>query len=160
MAINWTTVFVAAMGSIGTAVVIIVGAAVAWGRVSQQVKDLVARQDSANGKLASQAEKDGTLDAKIGVIENRCIERQQWYSKNDRDHTEIFARIHSLEIGQAALPGKIADKMDARVKQWRKDFRQDMQRDIRAIFYDLQRGGGRRDVDSAGGTRFEQEQDK
>jgi hypothetical protein len=53
MAINWTTVFVAAMGSIGTAVVIIVGAAVAWGRVSQQVKDLVARQDSANGKLAS-----------------------------------------------------------------------------------------------------------
>jgi hypothetical protein len=50
--------------------------------------------------------------------------------------------------------------MDARVKQWRKDFRQDMQRDIRAIFYDLQRGGGRRDVDSACGTRFEQEQDK
>lgn len=131
--INWITVIVSCLGSLGTGVVVIAGALVAWGRLRERVRNHEESQKKSNGKIDAQKEKDSELQAQLRAVESRCEARKEQFRRNDADHEEIFRRLVTLETGMAALPGKIADRMDTQFKEWRKTW----SRDVKAIIYEV-----------------------
>jgi hypothetical protein len=121
------------VGSLGSGGMVLAGALVAWGRIQERVRSHQQRLDLSNGKLDDQSRKDSEIEVKLSKIHATCAERYELLMKNDREHVEIFSRVHSLETGLAALPGKIIEQMDARFKDWRTSINSDIRNTIYAI---------------------------
>ena len=133
--INWISVGFAVLGTLVTLIIAGAGAFVAWGRMSQTVKEHGEHQKKQNGKLDCQAKKDSDLQAEIESMKSRVKATDNLFRRNNNDHVEMFSRINALEKGYAALPGQMAEMMDDKFKQWRKDIKTD----IKATIYEIDR---------------------
>jgi hypothetical protein len=134
MAVEWATVLFASLGSIGGGAIVLAGAFVAWGRLTQRVTNLEQHQACSNGKLDKNNEKDGEIISRLQGVESRCVERETAFAKNNQAHVEIFGRLHALEIGLASLPGQMSDRMNKDLKEFRKDLAKDIRNVVLEFF--------------------------
>lgn len=133
--VNWISVGFAVLGAVVTIAIAGAGALIAWGRICRTVEEHGEHQKKQNGRIESQAEKESSLQAEIESMKSRVKATDNLFRRNNEDHIELFARINQLEKGQAALPGQMAQMMDDKFKQWRKDIKSD----IKATIYEIDR---------------------
>lgn len=129
MTVNWPTILISGFSSLLGGVVVLAGVFVAWGQLKEQVKRHGICLDSGKSKL----EKQDKIKAKVEIIESRCVEREKFMNRNEKDHIEIFGRLHSLEIGMAALPGQMAQMIDERFEK----FRVNIKTDVKSVIYEV-----------------------
>ena len=131
--INWISVGFSVLGAVVTTLVAGAGMLIAWGRMKNEVQNHEKRLNYSNGQIAKQDQKDSNLEAELRAMKSRHESRDSLWRRNNEDHIEIFARINSLEKGQAALPGQMAEMIDKKFKQWREDIKTD----IKATIYEI-----------------------
>jgi len=133
MTIDWVTILISLFGSLLGGITVLAGVFVAWGQLKEKVENQGDCLDSGKEKF----EKYDKIQNRVESIEGRCSEREKLMNKNDRDHVEIFARLHSLEIGMAALPGQMGDMIDERFERFRGIIKSDM----KSVFYEAKDHG-------------------
>jgi hypothetical protein len=131
--IDWWSIVPAFIGALIPVLGLLATALIAWGRLTQKQRHQAEHQLATNGKVDAQTKKDSELEVAVSKIQATCAERHDLLVKNDREHSELFSRIQSLETGVAALPGKIIEKMDARFSDWRVTINSDIRNTIYAI---------------------------
>lgn len=109
-----------------TAAICFVGFLVTWGGYKEKVDYQKKRLDASIGKLDKQAHEDTKLKEALSVIQATCSGRKELFDRNDKDHIEMFSRINALETGMAALPGKLADRMQEQFEKWRSSVKSDI----------------------------------
>ena len=130
---GWINVVFSILGAVTTGLVFVVGGAVAWGKLRQQIREHEQHLSRSNGKLSAQGRKDQDLELAIKTIETNCANRAERLKENEQEHVELFTRVKSLETGLAAIPGKIMELMDARFSDWRTTINSDIRNTIYAI---------------------------
>lgn len=131
--INWTSIGFAALGSIITTLSVFAGAFFSWGKICEKVSEQGEWQKKTNGKVDAQIQRDNDLQTEINKIKERCSNRDDMWRRNNEDHSEIFARLNSLEKEFAAMPGHLSKAMDEKFKQ----FRGFVRTDIKATIYEI-----------------------
>jgi hypothetical protein len=128
--VNWTTVLLAVLSSVGgslvTAAVFTFRLGKVYGEAQATLATLKERLEANNGTLKAHELTDAEVGKTLAAIDNQCKNCRQRLDRNDREHDEIFGRIRTLETSVAGLPGEIARQMDERFKDWRKTMRGDV----------------------------------
>lgn len=122
MSANLSTILISGFSSLLGGAVVLAGVFIAWGQLKEQVKRHGICLDSGKSKL----EKQEKIEAKVETIE-------KFLERDEKDHIEIFGRLHSLEIGMAALPGQMAQMIDERFER----FRENIKTDVKSVIYEV-----------------------
>lgn len=109
--IHWTT---AIIGGIFGIVVILAAAFITFGYYRRLIEDHATRLAEGQAEFKAQNEVDIRIEKKIDEIAATCKGRQEDFSRNNTEHCDIYARVNTLEVTVAGMPGLIMRQMEPR----------------------------------------------